>query len=328
MSPPLGNTSPTPASYGAISSPSLMSNSNRQEQQKSALVQRQYSSILDSIRSITRIIPQRNDDDDDDDDYSTASSLQFADDEHELALQEELLQKTQFFTLEFNPDKGYRATQLNVFSMARPHMRAFHASWLCFFCSWLLWFSVAPLLPYVQESLSTPDHPVTNQDIWTSNLWSMAGAVVLRLILGPLCDQHGGRVIITGVLAVCAVLCGTLGLAQDFNRFLVWRALLGCVGGTLVPAQYWITAQFVPAICGTTMAVVAGWGAMGGGVAQIFMGSFVFPTCLQLVDGDADLAWRIALLVPAVLSLLVAFWCYQFADDGPLGNMQEVQKVL
>ena len=108
---------------------------------------------------------------------------------------------------------------------------------------------------------------------------------------------------------------------------MVWRTLLGCVGGTLVPAQYWITAQFVPAICGTTMAVVAGWGAMGGGVAQIFMGSFVFPICLRWTNGNADLAWRVALLVPAALALLVAFLCYQFADDGPLGSMKEVQKA-
>ncbi|CAB9527690.1 affinity nitrate transporter 2 [Seminavis robusta] len=272
---------------------------------------------IESVADATGLLATNNDDSVGGDEDSL-----FLDNQEEK--QQRLLQRVHDFSLPVNPDKAYRATQLRLLNFQRPHMRAFHCSWLCFFAAWLVWFSVAPLLPYVQESLS-----ITKQDLWTSNLWSMAGAVVLRFLLGPLCDQNGAKVILTSVLAVCAILTGSMGFltGNSFTTFLVLRTLVGCVGGTLVPAQYWVTAHFVPAICGTTMAMVAGWGAMGGGIAQIFMGSIVFPICLQLCHDDADLAWRVALLVPASIALLIAYLSYQYADDTPLGSVHEVQQA-
>jgi NNP family nitrate/nitrite transporter-like MFS transporter len=66
---------------------------------------------------------------------------------------------------------------------------------------------------------------------------------------------------------------------------------------------------------------------MGGGVAQVFMGSLVFPLILNALDGNVDLAWRVALLVPATIALLVAIFFYLYSDDCPLGSYQEVQKA-
>lgn len=44
----------------------------------------------------------------------------------------------------------------------------FHTSWMCFFCSWWVWFSMAPLLLRIRASTK-----VTALEIWTSNMASV-----------------------------------------------------------------------------------------------------------------------------------------------------------
>jgi NNP family nitrate/nitrite transporter-like MFS transporter len=239
-------------------------------------------------------------------------------------LREELLQRAKKFDLPVSPEKGYRATQLNLFSFSRPHMRAFHGSWMCFCCAWLVWFSIVPLLPAISETI-----PMTKSDIWTTNIAALVGTIFLRLILGPLCDQYGGRGILTSLLAICAIPLALSGLLiYDYKSLLMVRFLIGCVGGTLVPAQFWITSHFTPECSGVAMATAAGWGALGGGLAQILMGSLLFPFCEHYVTaGDTDLAWRLALVFPACLAAACAYFFYAYADDSPLGSYTEVKQA-
>lgn len=238
-------------------------------------------------------------------------------------LRQFLLEKSKEFTLPFDADSGYRATALQLTSFARPHMRAFHGSWMCFCCAWLVWFSMAPLLPIVAETMS-----IDKSQLWTSNVWSLAGTIVLRLLLGPLCDEHGGREILIFLLVICSIPCGLAGLLiHDYFSLVVVRIWMGCVGGTLVPAQFWITSHFAPEVSGVAMATATGWGALGGGLAQILMGSILYPNLLRLLHGNVDLAWRVALIFPAVASLSVAAFFYYYSDDAPLGNFPIVKKA-
>ena len=240
------------------------------------------------------------------------------------SLRQHLLARVHTFTLPHDPHQGYRATQLCLVSFERPHMRTFHASWICFMMAWLVWFSMAPLLPHIEESIPG----ITIQDIWMSNMWSMVGTIFLRILLGPLCDQYGARGMLTGLLAFCSVPLGLSGLLiqNSWTLFLV-RFWIGCVGGTLVPAQYWITSHFVREVCGMAMAIGAGWGAMGGGLAQVIIGSIIFPWLKGLLKGDSNMAWRLSLVVPSVIALAVAIFFHRYSDDCPLGNYHQVQRA-
>merc|ERR1719440_798258 len=40
---------------------------------------------------------------------------------------------------------GYKATEIKLNSFKRPHMRAFHYSWISFFLAFFAWFAFAPL---------------------------------------------------------------------------------------------------------------------------------------------------------------------------------------
>lgn len=271
-----------------------------------------YGSTTDEEVCIDRVVVVHDD----------SSHSEFCDSDDPEELRNELLSRTNHFDLPVSAEKGFRATQLSFFSFRRPHMRAFHGSWMCFCCAWLIWFSIAPLL----ETMAATSIPMTKSDIWTSNLCALVGTIFVRITLGPMCDERGGKDILTGLLAACAIPCLFSGLLiQDYSSLLVVRAAVGCVGGTLVPAQFWITSHFTPECSGVAMACAAGWGAIGGGMAQIFMGSFLYPLLRNLFDGDEDLAWRVSLTVPASIALGTAYFFYKYSDDCPLGTFHETR---
>lgn len=236
------------------------------------------------------------------------------------ASRERLLAKVHDFTLPVDSEKGYRATELKMLSFTRPHMRAFHASWICFFTSFFVQFSQAPLLPLIKDSLH-----LTKSDIWWTNFWMMIGGVPMRFLLGPLCDKYGARSTMVAVVALAAIPAALTGLiVTDLTSLTIMRLLLGAMD-SFVPGQYWITCMFLREVGGTAMAIAGGLGATGSGVTQVVTGSLVFPLIrTYLTDGDPDMAWRLTLLVPAIMALLVAWFFYMYSDDMPLGNTREV----
>ena len=71
--------------------------------------------------------------------------------------------------------------------------------------------------------------------------------------------------------------------------------------------------MFSANVVGTANATAAGWGNLGGGVTQIFMISVLFNPMVNS-GMPADTAWRVAMIVPAVLFLICAaamkFMCW------------------
>lgn len=243
------------------------------------------------------------------------------DDERMMFAKERLLEQASKFQLKHSPERGYRATEFRLFSFQRPHMRAMHASWICFFASGFVQFAMAPLLPQLQESLH-----LSKPDIWWTNVWMVIGGIPMRFLLGPLCDSYGPRVVMVWIVALCAIPCALSGvIVVNLGTLLIVRFAMGAMDA-FVPCQCWITSHFVREVGGTIMAIAGGLGASGAGFTQLVVGSF-FVMCLQWTHGDSDLAWRLALLFPAVFALLVAAWAYAFSDDCPLGNFIDVKKA-
>ena len=50
-------------------------------------------------------------------------------------------------------DSEHKALKINLFSVALPHMRAFHLCWFGFFTSFVSVFAPAAMIPVVRESL-------------------------------------------------------------------------------------------------------------------------------------------------------------------------------
>lgn len=94
--------------------------------------------------------------------------------------------------------------------------------------------------------------------------------------------------------------------------------------------------MFTKEIAGSANAFTAGWGNLGGGITQLFVGSFLFPafrdgllphpyTKTQLSHAR-ELSWRIVCCIPAFIGLLTGIWCIYTTDDCPKGNFKDLKK--
>ncbi|CAE7393923.1 NRT2.5 [Symbiodinium necroappetens] len=98
---------------------------------------------------------------------------------------------------------------------------------------------------------------------------------------------------------------GAMELSVLSRNYTLIRFFIGCVGATFVTNQFWCSLMFAPNVVGTANATAAGWGNLGGGVTQIFMMSVLFTPMVN-AGLDHNTAWRVAMLVPAVVFLLCA----------------------
>uniref|UniRef100_A0A7S3JVW9 Nitrate/nitrite transporter n=1 Tax=Aureoumbra lagunensis TaxID=44058 RepID=A0A7S3JVW9_9STRA len=214
-----------------------------------------------------------------------------------------------------DPSQGFKAKEIQLFSFARPHMRAFHYSWLSFFIAFTCWFAFAPLMPIIRLCLGMPV-----KQVFAVNIASVASTVSTRFIVGPLCDKIGPKRCQTFLLAWITVFVG-IGAAVSSGWSLgVVRFMIGFGGATFVVNQFWTSQMFANDIVGLANACTAGWGNLGGGVTQMLMaGVYVF---MKKIAGFGTCeAWRPAMIIPAALAGVCALGMYLSSDDSPRGDL-------
>lgn len=210
-----------------------------------------------------------------------------------------------------------KATRIDLFSFKTPAMRAFHVTWVAFFLCFFAWFGVAPLMPVIRSELG-----LDKQQIGNVLIASVAATVLARLCVGWLCDRYGPRRVYAGLLIIGALPVMGIGLAHDYVSFLLFRLAIGAIGASFVITQVHTSAMFAPNVVGTANATAAGWGNLGGGVAQITM-PLVFAGLMSFGFAQSS-AWRIAMVVPGVLMLLASVAYLKWTQDGPEGNQPKL----
>ncbi|MFT4047627.1 MAG: MFS transporter [Solimonas sp.] len=211
-----------------------------------------------------------------------------------------------------------KATSIRLFSFATPQMRVFHLTWLAFFVAFFAWFAVAPLMPVIKEEFGLSKDQLANITIA-----AVAVTVFGRLLIGPLCDKYGPRLVYTLLLALGAVPVIGIALMHSYIGFLVMRLAIGVIGASFVITQYHTSVMFAPNVVGTANATTAGWGNAGGGVTQTVM-----PLVLAAVLSfgvEKTLGWRISMLVPGALMLIVAALYWKYTQDCPEGNYKDLR---
>ncbi|HYP76024.1 MAG TPA: MFS transporter [Polyangiaceae bacterium] len=213
-----------------------------------------------------------------------------------------------------------KATRLQVFSFSTPAMRAFHMSWLAFFVCFFAWFSLAPLMPVIKSEFK-----LTKDQIANINIAAVGITILVRLAIGPLCDKFGPRKTYTALLALGALPVLGIAFAKSYAVFLFFRLLIGAIGASFVITQYHTSVMFAPNVVGTANAASAGWGNSGGGVTQSVM-PWVLAALLSL-GLERGMGWRMSMIVPAALMLIVAVMYYKFTQDCPQGNYKELREA-
>jgi NNP family nitrate/nitrite transporter-like MFS transporter len=213
---------------------------------------------------------------------------------------------------------GPKATRIDMFSMSTPQMRAFHITWLAFFVCFFAWFAAAPLMPLIRAEFG-----LTKDQVANINIASVAVTILIRLIVGPLCDRYGPRRTYTWLLLIGAIPVFGLSFAHSYEVFLFFRLCIGAIGASFVITQYHTSVMFAPNVVGTANATVGGWGNAGGGAAQSLM-PLVVAAMLSLGVEQAW-GWRAAMFVPGVAMVVMAFVYARYTQDTPQGDIVDLR---
>ncbi len=211
-----------------------------------------------------------------------------------------------------------KATRIDLLTLRTPQMRAFHLTWMAFFVCFFAWFACAPLMPVIKGELG-----LTMAQVANINIAAVAVTILVRLVIGPLCDRFGPRKAYTGLLLIGALPVIGVTLSQRYETFLFFRLCIGAVGASFVITQYHTSVMFAPNVVGTANAAAAGWGNAGGGAAQALLPLMV--AALLMLGVSETLGWRLALVVPGVLMLIMAVVYWRFTQDCPEGNYDDMR---
>ena len=213
-----------------------------------------------------------------------------------------------------------KANNIALFTFNTPQMRAFHLTWMAFFVCFFAWFACAPLMPII-----TGEFGLTLGQVANINIAAVAITILIRLIVGPMCDRFGPRKTYSGLLLLGAIPVLGVAASQSYESFLFFRLGIGAVGASFVITQYHTSVMFGPKVVGTANAAAAGWGNAGGGAAQALMP--LLMTAVIFLGVSESMGWRVALLVPGVLMIVMSFLYWKFTQDCPAGNYDDMRKA-
>jgi NNP family nitrate/nitrite transporter-like MFS transporter len=211
-----------------------------------------------------------------------------------------------------------KATRIRLFDFKTPQMRAFHLSWLAFHFCFFGWFGIAPLMAVVREDLD-----LSKSQVGSTIIASVAITMLVRLLIGPLCDRIGPRKAYTWLLCLGAIPVASIGLADSYESFLLARLAIGAIGASFVITQYHTSVMFAPNVVGTANATTAGWGNLGGGTTQMLMPLLLAG--LTMLGVSEFLGWRIAMVVPGIALFVVGIGYYFLTQDAPDGDFDTLR---
>lgn len=208
--------------------------------------------------------------------------------------------------------------KLRIFSFSGIQMRTFHITWITFFFCFFGWFGVAPLMPLVREQLG-----LTKSEVGNIIIASVSATIIARLFVGKMCDTLGPRISYTILLMAGSIPVLLIGLSNSYESFLLFRFFIGIIGASFVITQFHTSMMFAPNIIGTANAVTGGWGNLGGGVTNLVMPLIAAAFAGMGFVSQAD-SWRIAMVVPGVILLIMAYIYYKYTQDTPQGNFNKL----
>ncbi|CAH0020931.1 unnamed protein product [Clonostachys rhizophaga] len=222
---------------------------------------------------------------------------------------------------EVNPLNGKSMT-FPLFRFWDPYSTAFWLATLGFFVAFLSWFAFSPLVPEAVKD----DLGLTQDQVINSNLASLGGTAIVRLIAGPCCDRFGPRKVLATLLILGAIPSGLAALVVNIEGLEAVRFFISILGGTFVPTQAYTTTFFDKSIVGTANAFSGGWGNLGGGVTVAVMIG-LYERYIK-AGYSAHLSWRLCFpTLPVPCLILVSVMILVLGKDHPWGKWSQRNQV-
>ncbi len=204
-----------------------------------------------------------------------------------------------------------QSERLNLLSFTG-NVKILHMTWLAFFLCFFAWFSHAPLLMAIAESLAlTPDQ------VKTLLILNVALTIPARMIIGMLTDKYGPRLTFSALLAIGSIPCFVFALADSFVQAAIARFFMGFIGAGFVIGIRMVSEWFPARHLGTAEGVYGGWGNFGSAA-----GAILLPSLALMFGGDSlgTEGWRYAIGLTGVIALLYSVVYYNSVTDTPKGS--------
>lgn len=209
-------------------------------------------------------------------------------------------------------DSEHKATRIKIWSFCRPHMSAFHLSWVAFFLAFVSTFGPAALMTVVRDNLN-----MNKFTLGDAGICSVTGGLVSRIFMGNVVDTLGPKLGIAATMWLTAVPVFCIGFVTDAGGLMAARFFIGFSLSTFVGCQFWVGSMFTTKIVGTANAIAAGWGNMGGGATH-----WIMPLTYEGIARylPAFQAWRWSFFVPGGCQLIAGLLIVLLGQDLPDGD--------
>jgi NNP family nitrate/nitrite transporter-like MFS transporter len=143
--------------------------------------------------------------------------------------------------------------------------------------------------------------------------------IFTRFILGSVIEQIGPKNTDVLLLFFGAIFCASGVAVTNGTALIIVRFFVSCLGSTFVVNQFWNTIMFNKAVVGTANATAGGWGNLGGGLTQTLM-PLLYKMWKNGFGFSLGLSWRLAMLFPPTVYILLAIWIFFCSQDTTTGK--------
>ena len=186
--------------------------------------------------------------------------------------------------------------------------RILHLTWFGFFMSFVVWLSLGPLMPFIQEALS-----LTDQQAKVLLILNVAMTIPARIVVGILVDKFGPKIMLSSILVTGGLTSIVFAWMQSYELLALMRFLSGFVGAGFVVGTRMISEWFPAKQTGIAQGIYGGWGNFGSAGAALTL-PFIASNFAAL-DG-----WRYAITTASILAILYGVYYYFNVSNTPKGS--------
>ena len=198
--------------------------------------------------------------------------------------------------------------KLNVLNFSNKSIRTLHITWVAFFITFVVWFSHAPMKPFIMEAFN-----LTNSQWKALLILNVALTIPSRIVIGMLVDKFGPRIVFSLLLVTSSFFCFGFAFSTTYEQLALFRFLCGFAGAGFVIGIRMVGEWFPAKQVGLAEGVYGGWGNFGSAAAAMSL-----PTIAYLYGGDDG--WRYAIASTGVVAFCYGIFFYIKARNTPKGS--------
>lgn len=199
--------------------------------------------------------------------------------------------------------------RLRLLDFSDSSIKTLHMTWFAFFLTFVMWFSHAPMKPFIMEAFD-----MTNAQWKALLILNVALTIPARIVIGMLVDKFGPRAVYSLLLTISAFLCWGFAFSTSYEQLALFRFLCGFIGAGFVIGIRMVGEWFPAKTVGLAEGVYGGWGNFGSAAA-----AWTLPAVAAYIYGGED-GWRYAIATTGAVALIYGMIFFVNARNTPKGS--------